>query len=255
MLFNQKKCKSMLVTKSGKQTTNQQFFMQSDSGLPQALKSTLSEKDLGIILSNNFKFSEQASHTANKASIALGQLKRAFSVWTPRTFKLLYSTFVRPHLEYIAPAWSPHLTKDISIIEKVPRRSTKLVLSLKKLSYKQILDALQLTTLKTRRLRGDLIQYFKFDRNIKTWRRSNPLVHPLSQCLRRQSHRVRRQFVKNCKQRDNFFLNRIFPFWNYLPESVIQSISVNQFKNPLDKHIKDNNGLNAGMLLLSGLSF
>ena len=229
MLFNQEKCKSMLVTKSGKHTTNQQIYMRSDSDLPQALKSTSSEKDLGIILSNNFKFNEQANHAANKASIALGQLKRTFCVWTPRIFKLLYSTFVRPRLEYAAPAWSPQLTKDISIIEKVQRRATKLVPSLKKLSYKERLEALQLTTLKTRRLRGDLIQYFKFDRNINTitWHRSNPPVPPFSHCLRGPSHKVRRQFIKNCKQRDNFFLNRIVPYWNDLPELVIQSSSVN----------------------------
>ena len=64
-------------------------------------------------------------------------------------------------LEYAA-RWSPHLSKDITIIEKVQRRATKLVPFLKNLPYQERLKALYLTNLYTGRLRGDLIQYFKF---------------------------------------------------------------------------------------------
>ena len=254
MLFNYGKCKSMLVTKSGRSLTNHQFFMCPTSGESHAISTTSSEKDLGITLTNNFKFNEQATHAANKASIALGQLKRTFRFWTVKNFKLLYSTYVRPHLEYAAPAWSPHLSKDITIIEKVQRRATKLVPFLKNLPYQERLKAFDLTTLYTRRLRGDLIQYFKFikNMNIISWHRVIQSVPSTSQNLRGAGHRIRRQFVKNCSQREAFFTNGVVPYWNDLPENVIQSLSINQFKNRLYKHIKTN-GLSSGTLLLSGL--
>ena len=82
----------------------------------------------------------------------------------PRTFRLLYTAFVRPHLDYAASVWSPLLVKDMAKIERVQRRVTKLVPFLKNLPYEQRLEALQLTSLRRRRLRGDLIQYFKLDK-------------------------------------------------------------------------------------------
>ena len=108
--------------------------------------------------------------------------------------------------------------------------------------------------LKTIRFRGDLIQYFKLVRRIKliSWHRNNASVPSFN--LRGASHRFRSKLVKNCSQRDNFFLNRIVPNWNDLPELVIQSLSVNQLKIRIHKHIKAN-GLKAGTILLSGLPF
>ena len=65
------------------------------------------------------------------------------------------------------------LTKkgDIEAIEKVQKRATKLVISLKKLPYKERLLKLNLHTLKYRRLHGDMIEVYKithdmYDRSV-----------------------------------------------------------------------------------------
>jgi len=58
-------------------------------------------------------------------------------------------------------SWSPHLTKDIAVLEKVQRAATKLVPELRKLEYNERLKRLFLTTLKRRRTRGDLIETYK----------------------------------------------------------------------------------------------
>jgi len=42
---------------------------------------------------------------------------------------------VRPHLEYANAVWCPYKKGDIEIIEKVQKRATKLIISLKHLSY------------------------------------------------------------------------------------------------------------------------
>ena len=56
--------------------------------------------------------------------------------------------------------------------------------------------------------------------------------------IRGQKHRLVRQYTGNCHQRENFFLNRVVPFWNQLPLDVIDSNSTNMFKNRYDKFIK-----------------
>ena len=72
----------------------------------------------------------------------------------------MYKSLVRPRLEYCIQAWCPHLRKDIDLLEKVQRRATRLIYSLHDLPNCDRLKRLKLTTLVTRRVRGDLIEVF-----------------------------------------------------------------------------------------------
>ena len=58
-------------------------------------------------------------------------LKRTFNYWTAEITKILYTTFVRPHIEYASSAWNPYRKKDELILDNVQRRATKLVPELK----------------------------------------------------------------------------------------------------------------------------
>ena len=74
--------------------------------------------------------------------------------------------FVRPHLEYCIQACTPTLRRDIETLEKVQRRATKLVPSLRNLPYEDRLRRLNLPTLEERRRgerrrRGDQIETVK----------------------------------------------------------------------------------------------
>ena len=83
------------------------------------------ERDLGIMVAHNLKSEHQVMNAVAKASMALSLLRKTFKNWTPSIFKSLYTAFIRPHLEYAAPAWSPYLKKDIQALENVQRRATK----------------------------------------------------------------------------------------------------------------------------------
>ena len=58
-------------------------------------------------------------------------------------------------------SWSPYYKKDISELEKVQRRMTRLVPELRDLDYEERCIRLGLTTLEKRRKRGDLIETYK----------------------------------------------------------------------------------------------
>jgi len=92
---------------------------------------------------------------SNKAYSILGLIKRNFIHMSSSIFTLLYTSLLRPHLDYASSVWCPYKTDDIEDIEKVQKRATKLVIELKHLPYTKRLKRLNLHTLKYRRLRGD----------------------------------------------------------------------------------------------------
>jgi len=69
---------------------------------------------------------------------------------------------VHPYLEYcIHQAYTPWLKKDIECLEKVQWKATNMVHGFHNLRYHDRLSQLGLSTLKNRRLSGDLIEMYK----------------------------------------------------------------------------------------------
>ena len=77
------------------------------------------------------------------------------------SYIISYKSLVPPRLEYCVQAWSPFLRKDIELLEKVRKRATRMTDSFADKDYNDRLQELGLTTLETRRKRGDLIEAFK----------------------------------------------------------------------------------------------
>ncbi len=178
----------------------------------------------------------------------LGMLRRTFRTWSnARTFKLLFTTCVRPHLEYAVPVWNTLTKKAIKKLEKVQERATRLVPQHIHNSYNERLLNLGLTSLEERRTRGDMIQMFKIQNNFNKVNLSAKNtscnknyaqnVGPASSVAlrRRASIRLEKEFVKNCTVRESFFTNRVADNWNKLSDETVQSRSVNGFKASYDK--------------------
>ncbi len=125
------------------------------------LSKTGKEKDLGVAMNANMKVSEQCRIAASKGNQVLGMIRRNITYNKKSLIVLLYKAIVRPHLEYCIQAWNPHLRKDIDMLDKMQRRAIKLIPGLRDLRYEERLKECGLTTLETRRLKGDQIEVFK----------------------------------------------------------------------------------------------
>ena len=75
----------------------------------------------------DLKPSPQCAEASRRASTVLGQITRTFFYRDRTTFLRLYTQFVRCHLEFAVPAWSPWTGQDIKILEKVLRRAVNLI--------------------------------------------------------------------------------------------------------------------------------
>ena len=107
------------------------------------------------------KFEDHISMKVKTTNSIVGQMRRSFSYLDCDTFKRIFVAFVRPHLEYGEAVWSPHLIRNITALENVQIRATKLVDGLANLTYPERLKRLELPSLVFRRRRGDLIEMYK----------------------------------------------------------------------------------------------
>ena len=165
---NAGKCKVMHI---GKKVTSHPYSIQDSTSRYQALEITTVKKDLGIMISNDLEHRSQVQKASSKANAMLAVLKNTFVSRDPSLWKKLFTTYVRPHLEYAVSAWSPYTKADKLTLEKVQRRATRVTPRPKNLSYRERLHNLGLTTLERRRDRGDLIQWYKINAKIDkvTW--------------------------------------------------------------------------------------
>jgi len=88
------------------------------------LDETKEERDLGVIVTNNLKPSQQCTKAASKARSILVWIKRQFSSLSKNEFLILYKTYVRPHgILYSDRVAIP--TKKHQLLGKCPAQSNK----------------------------------------------------------------------------------------------------------------------------------
>ena len=157
MTYNESKCK---VLHFGRQNPGNVYSLNNT-----VLERSDIEKDIGVIIHESLKPADQCTRAAWAANCALGQMSRALHVRDAKTWTKLYTTYIRPYLEYSTPAWSPWARKDIEVLEKVQQRALRQITTLGHLSYHEKLNRLGLTTLEERRMRTDMIQVWKILNN------------------------------------------------------------------------------------------
>lgn len=229
--FNPEKCKVMHIG----HPYRTEYFM-TEGPTRKKLESAEEERDLGVIVRSDLKSASQCTKAATSARKIIGMVRRHFKRLDIQDFNLIYKTYIRPHVEFCIQAWSPHLVKDIQLLENVQKAATNLVPELRKFSYEERLRKLGLTSLKDRRERGDMIEVYKL-LSRKEQIDSNQFF-----TVATNHHGLRGHDKKIVKERCRldirkfFFSQRVVNRWNKLPVEVVDAPSVNAFKNAYDRY-------------------
>ena len=235
MLFNAEKCKVMHFGAG-----NKLFSYDLGGG---CLAVSEGERDLGVNVSIDLKVSKQCMKAAATANCVLGMISRTISSRSKDIIVNLYKSLVRPHLEYCIQAWRPHYQKDIDVLERVQRRATRMIDGYKSKLYEERVQLLGLTTLETRRLRGDLIETFKIIKGFSNLHVLDFFSFHDDVSRPTRGHNMKLYKYRFSKDVAKFsFVNRVVDEWNALPQEAIDSISVNSFKNKIDCHLKYKRG-------------
>lgn len=212
------------------------------------LDSVESEKDLGVLTCSSLKWNEQVKACISKANKMVAWVTRNLILRDRNVMLNVYKTVIRPHLEYCVQLWSPPAQHGnwamIIELENVQRRFTRLINGIGTLPYSERLEALNLTTLAERRIRGDLIETFKIVNGLVSYG-SNifKLSRSGSKLISNPSSSRDRQVRKLV---DSFLSERVIGYWNKLPYSVRDSPNIESFKVNLEKYKKESVLLDTG---------
>ncbi|CAL4234819.1 unnamed protein product [Meganyctiphanes norvegica] len=238
MSFNVDKCKIMHL---GYGNDKHEYNLNGN-----VLSETEEERDLGVLIDNDLKFSRHIRGIVAKANRMIGLMKISFESIEKDMFLPLYTTLIRPLLEYCVHAWSPYLERDIDLLENVQRRATKIVRQYKNEEYEVRLRELGLPKLVDRRTRGDMILTYRLLNGLEgiDYQRFFSLEN--GHYNLRKNHNL--QLVKtgdHLNIRRNFFSRRIIDKWNNLTEYEVSAPNTHEFKKRYDKEeIERQKGIN-----------
>ena len=118
-------------------------------------------------------------------------------------------------------------------LEKVQRRATKLIRGMEELSYEKRSEELNLFTLEKRRLRGDMINMYKYIRG--PYSELGVELFTLLSTQKTRGHSLRLEEKRfHIQIRKGCFTVRTVKMWNRLPLEVVLASSVDCFKKGLE---------------------
>jgi hypothetical protein len=235
MRFNVDKCKIMHV---GRNNPRYEYFINGTK-----LKTVDDETDVGVIVQDSLKPAKQCQKAANTAGAVLRTIKRNFHYRDKRVFLQLYKQYVRPHLEFASPAWSPWLEQDKNLLEKVQQKAVDWVTGLAGETYEEKCAELGLSTLENRRWEQDMVQTYKIVNGIGNIEQSKffTRMDERNTIQTRMAAGVDNLRPKRARTelRKHAFSVRIVQSWNGLPDTVKAARTVLSFKNSIKKFLED----------------
>ena len=235
MQFNAKKC---YVMNMGTKRQKLSF----DSKLHgQTLDTVDHHQYLGVFLSHKFKWDFQFNHIAKKANQVLGMLRRNLRGCSRSIKSTAYLGLVRPNLEYASSVCDPHESKYINKLEMIQRKAARFVCNNydRHASVTNMLNDLGWDTLEHRRKAARLVQMKLIQMGDSAIPKT---MTPLATDRSRRSRTGNSQRLHQTYCRTDAYRYSFLPWtcrdWNKLPDSIINSTSIDNFKSQVLDYIR-----------------
>ena len=222
--------KKSCMMHAGRHNPNYAYFLDSDYITPNNLV-----RDLGIVYDSNLCFKNFVNSVVSRAYQRINLIFRAFCSRNLVLMTRVYTTYVRPILEYCSYIWSPYTLYEIDAIERVQSYFTRRLLPSIH-PYNNRLARLKIDSLEERRIKIDLCMYFKILNKMIDLDSNKFFKIAPDTCVTR-GHSFKLLKISNCNNDKELyaFHNRQINCWNSLPSFVVESPSFSSFKSRMKK--------------------
>ena len=223
LTLNPNKCKFMIISRKRNSVQPPQLIL-NDTPLEQVK----TFKSLGVLLSSELSWFVHVESICTKALKLIGLLYRRFyGNVNQQSLYSLYTTLVRPHLEYAAPVWDPHLIKDITKLENVQKFALKMCSKQWDLGYQDLIELSQLPTFRNHRLYLRLCTHYKI---IHGYFYFPPSVFVSKVCRHNPSLPLLYQPFAHTNTFQSSFALSTVSVLNHLPHDALTAHSITSFK-------------------------
>ena len=182
----------------------------------------------------NWKFHQHTAFIVAKVNCLLAIINKTFINLDTVMLPMLYKSLVHLVLEYANVVWGPFFLQDQVMIEKVQKRATWMVSSLRNLPYKERLRTLNLPSLYYCRKRGDMILVYQILHGLID---VNLLTFFPTDVTHGHNFKIFKSHT-SCCTRSHFFINCVINDWNSLHSSIVDVPTLISFRSLLDEHWK-----------------
>ncbi len=200
------------------------------------VKTVSNHKHLGLIIQGNGKWTNQIKETVSKAKQRIDILRGLMYKLDRITLEKLYTTYIRPLLEYGNVVWTNCNEAEKRLLEKTQLDAAKIITgAVKGTSHYKIYKECHWKTLQERRNEHQLVLLYKTinDMTPKTLKSIIPEIveEENGYMLRNKSN------IKQIKTKSNAFCNSFLPstikLWNKLDIKIKEQPTLSSFKREL----------------------
>ena len=192
-----------------------------------------SHKHLGVILQNNCRWDEHVQFIANKVNMLIACLRNYKYRLSRKSLETMYKSFIIPHFDYADIVWDNCTDTQSNVLEKLHLEAIRIIIgSVKGTSHEKLYEESGFSSLKERRKRHKLIQFYKMINQICP----NYLTDLLPLLMLEQNPYHRRRPLERLVPRtrtelyNNSFLPSTTRLWNNLPDDIKAIDSISRFK-------------------------
>lgn len=233
--FNPSKSESLLVSRKSARNVHPPLFMNN-----QIIPEVTSHKHLGIFLAKDGTWHEHIDFIISKAWQRVNVMRKLKFLIDRDSLNKIYTSFIRPVLEYADVVWDNCSQYELNAIEKIQLESARIITGATKLvSIDTLYRESGLEPLNKRRYKHKMCMFYKIMNDLTPTYLVSLIPESIDNTM---NYNLRNsQNIRPIRARTQLYYRSFVPSgireWNELPLEIRNSSSLLSFKNTLNKNV------------------